>query len=104
MLASMVTLIGSAFGLYAIKYDTRLALERTRGLERQIAETTAKLAILTAEEAALTRPERIETLSRRHLDLQPMQPAQLAIVADLPWRTPDLSSQATAPALPVVPP
>jgi cell division protein FtsL len=88
ILVSAVLAMALAFALYAITYDTRSVAERVRGLERQIATQESAIAVLAAEQAALTRPEQIEPLARRHLQLQPLAPEQVGDLADLPWRTP----------------
>jgi cell division protein FtsL len=76
----------SAFTLYSVKYDTRLIDERARQLERLIEAAESDIALLKAEHATLARPERIERLARRHLQLAPLAPAQLGAVGDIPWR------------------
>lgn len=76
----------TALTLYAVKLDTRALALHVASLEQQIERTEAAIGLLTAERAHLARSSRIEPLARQHLGLQPMQPEQLASVADVPWR------------------
>jgi cell division protein FtsL len=100
-LASAALMLLCAFGLYAIKNDTRLALDHKRSLDQRIVEQEAAIAVLKAEKATLTRPERIEQLTKRHLSLAPMQPGQIAVMADLPWREPELGAATPGTAVEV---
>lgn len=58
--------ISSAFLLYGLSYDTRLYEARVAAQERNAERARADIAILKAERAHLTRPERIEPLARAH--------------------------------------
>jgi len=83
---AVIALVGSAFALYTITYDTgRLSLD-VGALADKVAADEAEIAVLRAEKANLTRPARIDRLTRANFKLHPVLPAQLGRVADLPWR------------------
>jgi cell division protein FtsL len=63
-LMSAFLTLGSAFALYAIKYDTRRLEAQVQTDERSIERLEGDIAVLKAERAYLARPERIERLAR----------------------------------------
>jgi len=83
---AVFALIAAAFGLYSITYDTTRLGNTVAALTDKVAATEAEIAVLRAEKANLTRPTRIDRLTRANLKLRPLQPNQLGRVADLPWR------------------
>lgn len=68
--------LASAFGLYAINYDTWLIESEVSEKQRQIEAARNDIAVLKAERAHLARPERIAPLAR-DLGLEPMRNGQL---------------------------
>ena len=56
--------LASAFLLYGLNYDTRLIEQRVRWAEADAAKARGEIAVLKAERAHLSRPERIEPLAR----------------------------------------
>lgn len=64
--------IALACALYWIKYDTRRMEAHVQSLERQAERVESDIAILRAEFAYLSRPERLELLARRDLGLGPL--------------------------------
>ncbi len=84
----MVGVLIAAYFVYALEHQRR-------GVERQIAQLklrieeereTAKL--LEAEWSLLTRPDRIERLAKKHLQLAPVDPQQFIRESDLTLRVP----------------
>jgi cell division protein FtsL len=63
-LAAAFLALSSAFLLYALSYDTRLIEAKVQASERSADRARADIAILRAERAHLSRPERIEPLAR----------------------------------------
>jgi cell division protein FtsL len=63
-LVLMILVLGSAFALYTLKYDTRRMELRVQTLERALDKAQEDLAQLHARHAHLARPERIEPLAR----------------------------------------
>ncbi|HWB46745.1 MAG TPA: cell division protein FtsL [Hyphomicrobiaceae bacterium] len=64
-LLALLTL-ASAFGLYAVKYDTRRLEAKVQAQERALEKARNDVTVLTAERAHLARPERIEPLARQY--------------------------------------
>ncbi|HEX7074883.1 MAG TPA: cell division protein FtsL [Hyphomicrobiaceae bacterium] len=54
----------SAFVLYAVSYETRHLDTEVAAKERRIERLRSDIAVLKAERAFLSRPERIEPLAR----------------------------------------
>src|ERR1700754_3975783 len=61
-------------------YRAKLGAEETEGklenLQAEARKVTEEISVLKAEEAYLTRPERIGPIAREKLGLQPAQPEQ----------------------------
>lgn len=62
--ASVFLALASAFLLYGLNYDTRQLEARLQERENAVALARGDIAVLRAERAHLTRPERIEPLAR----------------------------------------
>jgi len=82
MFASVVLTLVAAFALYRSSFATRQLELRVQAAERAVGKARADIAILRAERAYLSRPERIEPLARR-LGLEPMSVGQYVRVEDL---------------------
>jgi len=61
---SVFLALASAFLLYGLNYDTRQLEARVQDEDRAVAKARSDIAVLKAERAHLTRPERIEPLAR----------------------------------------
>ncbi len=61
---SVFLALASAFLLYGLNYDTRQLEARVQDEERAVAKARSDIAVLKAERAHLTRPDRIEPLAR----------------------------------------
>jgi hypothetical protein len=85
---AITCLIASAAYAYSIKYDTLYYAEEIAKLNVKLHQQHDAIAVAKAEWALLTRPERLQVLAERNVDLQPMQVAQLARFSDLPARPP----------------
>lgn len=68
--------------IYSVKYETWQLRREARRLEARIAEETRTIAILRADWAYLSRPERIERLARQHLKMAPAKPTQIVVLDD----------------------
>lgn len=63
--------------LFFIKYEVQDREETLARLNREIFKTQESIHILNAEWSYLNQPSRLETLSRKHLGLAPMDNTQL---------------------------
>lgn len=81
-------LIASALYAYSIKYQTIYYAEQVAKLKSQVQKERDAIAVVRAEWQYLNRPDRLQAMAERHLDLQPLGIAQLARLADLPVRPP----------------
>lgn len=86
------TVIGLAFWAYHQNYRTQQAIADTEGLQRQIAETRARYAVLRAEWAYLNRPDRLLELAEMNFDtlgLLPFRPEQFGRVEQVAYPAED---------------
>ena len=82
-----LALIGSAGYAYSIKYQTLYQSEQIAKMKREIAGVRDALGMQRAEWAFLTRPERLQPLVDKYLDLQQTTAGQFGSLASLPERT-----------------
>ncbi len=83
LFAGLAVVMGAAS--IVIGTEVRDLEERLAGIHRDIAREQEALHVLRAEWSYLNRPERLEALARRHLDLRAPEPAQTMRVSDLPF-------------------
>ncbi|TDR88150.1 cell division protein FtsL [Enterovirga rhinocerotis] len=83
-LLAISLLIGSAAYAYTTKYETLYYSETLSKMKAKLQKERETLAIVKAEWALLTRPDRLQRMVDRHLDLQAMNVAQLARFSDIP--------------------
>jgi cell division protein FtsL len=72
-----VALVGLAYGIYQVKYDTRSFDVEIEALSKDIEAERDSVAVLRAEWSLLNRPERIERLAEKYLELQSPKPQQM---------------------------
>jgi cell division protein FtsL len=87
-LVAVLALVGSAIYAYSIKYETIFHAERIVKLKHEIKAEQDQIAMLRAEWAHLTRPERVQALADKFLELQPLALRQIVSADALPARTP----------------
>ena len=85
-------LVSSALYAYSIKYETTLQAEQLQKLKAKAQREREAIAVLKAEWQFLNRPERLQALADRHLDLQPLQITQIVRLSDIPNRGPKVDS------------
>lgn len=85
-LFAIAVLIGSAAYAYSTKYETLYYSEMLAKLKTKLQKERESIAIAKAEWAMLTRPDRLQRIAEKHLDLQPMTISQLARFSDVPNR------------------
>lgn len=83
-IVAIAGMLCSAFALYGVKYDTRRLQTRVLEQERRIERTVTDIAILRAERAHLSRPDRLQKLAREKLGLRTAKPAQFVRGTELP--------------------
>lgn len=83
-LAAITLLIASAAYAYSTKYETLYYAETLAKTKAKRDREREAIAVAKAEWALLTRPDRLQRMVDRHLDLKPMGIAQLARLSDLP--------------------
>lgn len=75
MLIAAIMMLAAATTLYAVSYDTRQIEAKVRAAERNAERLRGEIAILRAERAYLSRPERIEPHARA-IGLRPVERGQ----------------------------
>ncbi|MFN3671184.1 MAG: hypothetical protein ACK4VM_04665 [Bosea sp. (in: a-proteobacteria)] len=89
---AIAALVSSAVYAYGIKYETTLEAEQAQKLRSKAQRERDAIAVLKAEWQYLNRPDRLQTLADRHLDLQPLQITQILRAADIPNRGPKVDA------------
>lgn len=92
----LAALVG--FGLFHVKYQVQALEDRLAKLNRGIVHEQEQIHVLHAEWTYLDRPERIEELSKKFLDLAPPKPDQIGSIAQLPMRPAEESSPSDSSA------
>ena len=87
-LLSVLVLLGAAGYAYTVKYETSFRTEQIAKAKLEIKAEQDGIGVLRAEWAFLTRPERIQKLSERYLDLGPLSLAQIDSFSGIPERLP----------------
>ncbi len=83
---AVLALVGSAIYAYSIKYETIFHAERIVKLKHEIKAEQDEIATLRAEWAHLTRPERVQALADKFLELRPVALRQIVSADALPER------------------
>ena len=86
-LVAIAALIGSAGYVYNIKYETILESEQLVKLRHQIGKANDEINVMRAEYAHLARPDRVQELSEKLLQMQPLALSQIARAEDIPDKT-----------------
>jgi cell division protein FtsL len=86
-IAAIAALVGSAVYAYSIKYQTSYRAEQIAKTNLEITAERDAIAVLRAEWAYMTRPERLQPIADKYLaDLKPLQVTQLVPAQSLPQR------------------
>jgi cell division protein FtsL len=83
---SLLILVGSAVAVYKVKYDTTYEVQRIAKLRSEIRNENERLALLRAEWTRLAAPQRVQELATRHLNMKPLDVAQVRDLSNLPER------------------
>ena len=84
--AAILIIIGSAVYAYSVKYQTILFSEQIVKMKHELAREEEDISALRAEYSSLTRPDRLQALADKHLDLRPLALNQIVKAIDLPDR------------------
>lgn len=77
-------LVASAVYVYSLKYQTIYASEQIVKTRHLIAKERDAINMLRAEYAFLTRPDRLQTLADKQLEMQPLALNQIVKASELP--------------------
>jgi len=77
-------LIASAGYVYSLKYQTIYAAEQITKTRHLINKERDAINVLRAEYAHLTRPDRVQALADKQLDMQPLALTQIVKADSLP--------------------
>jgi hypothetical protein len=90
------------FGLYHLKHEVHALEDQLFRVNRAILAEEEAIHVLHAEWSYVNQPSRLQSLTARHLELQPTKPAQIGKIATLPGRsdsaTPAVAEPPTPPA------
>jgi cell division protein FtsL len=84
---AILALIGSAVYAYTIKYETIYRAEQIAKMKHEIQAERDKIGVLRAEWAHLARPERVQELATKYLDLQQLSLTQVVPAAAIPEKS-----------------
>ena len=84
---AIAALVGSAIYAYSIKYRTIFHAETVAKLKLEIKQEQDRIGILRADWAHLTRPERVQALTEKLTDLQPLALNQIVKADSLPSKS-----------------
>ncbi len=81
----LILFAASAFGLYLVKYQVQDLQAELASKRAELASEREAIHLLNAEWAYLTRPERLESLQKKHLSLKSISSGQTMMMqANLP--------------------
>lgn len=83
-LVYMACFAASSMGLYLVKYSVQNIQRDVAEVKTELAAERESLHLLNAEWAYLNRPERLQQLAERHLDLVPLDSRRIENTALLP--------------------
>jgi cell division protein FtsL len=91
-LLAVCALVGAAIYAYSVKYATVFSAEEIVKLKHEIAAKEDRIGMLRAEWSHLVRPERVQALADKLLDLVPISLGQIVAADALPAKTPRVDS------------
>lgn len=83
-LVYMACFAALAMGLYLVKYSVQNIQREVDSTRAELAQEKESLHLLKAEWAYLNRPERLQRLASKHLDLVPLDSKRINDVTVLP--------------------
>lgn len=76
----------AAVGLFRFKEQAAERAQEVQALRADITEERDRIVLLTAEWNYLNQPDRIQALSKRHLDTHRLDAGQIGAIESLPMR------------------
>ena len=92
---AIAALVASAVYVYSVKYQTIYASEQIVKTRHLLDKERDAINILRAEYAFLTRPDRLQALADKQLEMQALSLHQIVKAADLPEPAPKIDSIGT---------
>ncbi len=86
---SVIAAAGAAIFVFQVKYRAEAVADHAAELQRGLDQEKETLSLLEAEWSLLLQPARVQELVARHserLKLQPLDPAQITRLENLPMR------------------
>lgn len=100
----LIVVGGVAFGLYQVKYEVQHMEEELSQVRQEIERERNALHVLEAEWSYLNRPQYLARMARKHLQMAPAEPRQVATVPRIPPRIlRNASAQADQPKFDGIP-
>ncbi len=96
---ALILLVAAAAYVYEIKFESTLRAERVAKMRVDVRRERDAIAALRAEWATLDNPARIQSLSRRHLQLRPAEATQFDPLQGLPEKPPAVVQPQAADAI-----
>ncbi|MDQ0348408.1 cell division protein FtsL [Ancylobacter vacuolatus] len=81
---SVIALLAAAGTVYHVKYSSAFEAQEIAKLRTEIRAERDRIAILHAEWARRTAPDRVQALAEKHLDMQPLDVDHMDRLASLP--------------------
>ncbi|UOK72848.1 cell division protein FtsL [Ancylobacter polymorphus] len=81
---SVIALLAAAGIVYHVKYSSAFEAQEIAKLRTEIRSERDRIAILHAEWARRTAPDRVQALAEKHLDMQPLDVDHMDRLASLP--------------------
>ncbi|WP_371347670.1 hypothetical protein [Ancylobacter sp. IITR112] len=84
---SVIALLAAAGTVYHVKYSSAFEAQEIAKLRTEIRGERDRIAILHAEWARRTAPDRVQALAEKHLDMQPLDVDHMDRLASLPAKS-----------------
>ncbi|MCK0208021.1 hypothetical protein MWN33_08260 [Starkeya koreensis] len=81
---SVIALLAAAGAVYHVKYSSAFEAQEIARLRTEIRQERDRIALMHAEWARRTAPDRIQALAEKHLDMQPLDVDHMDRLASLP--------------------
>lgn len=90
-----------AYALYQLSYEVQRLEDELIELNRGLGRERETIGVLQAEWSYLTRPEYLQDMAQRLLEMKPATAKQIVQIESLPWRQERVAPQVATPAPPL---